>query len=78
MPRIIYFSLVRERLGKSEEDLDFRGRVSELREVLKGRYPEIRDILDKIRFAVNEEYVGEDHEVEEGDTVALIPPVSGG
>ncbi len=78
MPRIIYFSLVRERLGKSEENIEFTGKVSELRKVLRDRHPDIGDILDRVKFAVNEEYVGEDHEVKEGDTVALIPPVSGG
>lgn len=34
--------------------------------------------LNSLRFAVNEEYVGDSHTLEEGDEVVLIPPVSGG
>ncbi|MFS0824187.1 molybdopterin converting factor subunit 1 [Bacillus sp. 1P02SD] len=34
--------------------------------------------LDQIMFAINEEYALDDDIVKAGDTVALIPPVSGG
>ncbi|WP_077617279.1 molybdopterin converting factor subunit 1 [Bacillus sinesaloumensis] len=34
--------------------------------------------LDEIMFAINEEYAVDDDVVKAGDTVALIPPVSGG
>lgn len=34
--------------------------------------------LDQIMFAINEEYANEDDVIKAGDTVALIPPVSGG
>ena len=78
MPRLIYFSIVREKLGKSEENIEFTGRVRELREELKKRYPQIAELMDRIRFAVNEEYVDDDYELKGDERVALIPPVSGG
>ncbi|MCC3355586.1 molybdopterin converting factor subunit 1 [Bacillus sp. REN16] len=34
--------------------------------------------LDQIMFAINEEYAVDEDIVKAGDTVALIPPVSGG
>jgi len=78
MPKVIYFSVVREKVGKGEEEVDFRGPVGKLREFLKERYPEISPILDVVRFAVNEEYVDDDFNLEGEERVAVIPPVSGG
>ena len=31
-----------------------------------------------VRFAVNQEYVSPDHPLQDGDEVALVPPVAGG
>jgi molybdopterin synthase sulfur carrier subunit len=78
MPRVIYFSIIRERLGKSEEEIDFKGSVGKLREYLKELYPEVSPIIERVKFAVNEEYVDDDYTLEGDERVALIPPVSGG
>ncbi len=78
MLKVMYFSVLREKIGKSEEEIDFKGPVKKLREVLKERHPEIADIIERIRFAVNEEYVEEDYTLRGDERVALIPPVSGG
>lgn len=78
MPRVLYFSILKEKLGISEEEIEFRGSVGKLREVLKEKHPEVRDLLERVRFAVNEEYVDDDFELEGDERVALIPPVSGG
>ncbi|GAB6066299.1 molybdopterin converting factor subunit 1 [Aquifex pyrophilus] len=78
MVELRYFSILREKLGKSSEELEFEGSVKELKELLKERYPEIKNILESVRFAVNEEYVSDDFKIKRGDRVALIPPVSGG
>lgn len=78
MPRVIYFSVLKEKLGISEEELKFRGSVAKLREVLKERHPEVAEIINRVKFAVNEEYVSEDHRIEGDERIAIIPPVSGG
>ena len=78
MVKIRYFSIVKEKLGKQEENLDFSGNIRELREFLKRRYPELENVWNNVRFAVNEEYVDEDYELSDNDRVAVIPPVSGG
>ena len=78
MIKVLYFSVLREKVGKSEEEIEFKGSVAQLKELLAERYPQIRDILGSVRFAVNEEYVGEDYQLSGNERVALIPPVSGG
>ena len=78
MVKVKYFSIVKERIGKNEENLSFSGSVKEFREFLKKRYPELGDVWDSVRFAVNEEYVDEDFKLSDNDNVAVIPPVSGG
>lgn len=78
MIRVLYFSLLREKLGRPEEEIEFSGSVRELKELLAERYPEARSLIRAVRVAVNEEYVSEDRRLEGGERVALIPPVSGG
>ncbi len=77
MIEVVYFSVLRERLGEREE-IEFRGRIGELRELLKNRHPDVAGLIDMVRFAVNEEYVKEDYVLEGNEQVAVIPPVSGG
>jgi len=75
--KILYFANVREKLGKDYEVIKFTGKSTEdLRTLLKNKYPELSQIFEISRFAVNGEYY--EGELREGDTVAVIPPVSGG
>ncbi|WP_448584109.1 molybdopterin converting factor subunit 1 [Thermocrinis sp.] len=78
MVKLLYFAILREKIGKQEEDLDFLGSVGELRQRLIELYPQLRDVLKVCLFAVNHEYVGEDFILKGGESVAVIPPVSGG
>ncbi len=78
--KVLYFSSIKDKLKKKEDILDI-GENTTLEDVislLKGKYPEITESLDKSMFAVNEEYADKDKILKEGDTVAVIPPVSGG
>lgn len=53
--------------------------VSALRERLKETYPALRPHLGRVAIAVNEEYAPDlAQPLHDGDTVALIPPISGG
>ena len=51
--------------------------VAELRNWLNTGFPEFQT-LAKYMIAVNEEYALEDLKLNEGDVIAIIPPVSGG
>lgn len=52
--------------------------VSQLRNWLEAEHQQLSGLLTGVRFAVNEQFVSDDHELHENDAVALIPPVSGG
>lgn len=51
--------------------------VAAVREQLSEVYPEFSK-LSSLRFAVNADYVEDDHVLKANDEVVLIPPVSGG
>ncbi len=78
MIKLLYFAILREKLGRQEELIEFSGSVGELRKLLMEREPHLQDVLKVCLFAVNQEYVGEDFVLKDGETVAVIPPVSGG
>ena len=74
---VLYFALVRDLVGKDRELIKFTGKTtSDLRKLLEHKYPQIGNVLKVSRMAVNGEYY--EGELKEGDTVAIIPPVSGG
>jgi molybdopterin synthase catalytic subunit len=67
------FAGLRERAGWSQKEIDGVARVSDVWGVL-----DLGDEPDGLLYAVNKEYAPPDHELADGDVVALIPPVSGG
>jgi molybdopterin synthase sulfur carrier subunit len=78
--KLLYFSSIKDKIKRNSEDLELDKAITigELKGILKEKYKEIAEILDKSMFAVNENYVSEDYQLKDGDTVAVIPPVSGG
>lgn len=78
---VLYFAALRELLGLQEETLvGLAGpfSVQSFGELLGRRHPQLVPHLASVRFAVNEVFAAADAVIEDGDTVALIPPVSGG
>ncbi|ASF38781.1 molybdopterin synthase sulfur carrier subunit [Halobacillus halophilus] len=77
MNQILFFAGLREQAGEESIELDVNGRsIGELKETLSSRYA-----IDKVKesmTAVNEEFVQDEEIIKEGDTIAFIPPVSGG
>jgi molybdopterin synthase catalytic subunit/molybdopterin converting factor small subunit len=71
--RVRLFAGLRERAGWAERELDGITHVEEVWPALS-LGPEPAGLL----YAVNKEYVKREHELAEGDEVAVIPPVSGG
>ncbi len=77
--KILYFSQIKDRLKKSEETIEFNGEtIEDLLNFLSEIYPGSKEILNKSMVAVNENYEDKSYTLKEGDTVAIIPPVSGG
>jgi molybdopterin converting factor subunit 1 len=52
--------------------------VSDVVAALRAEYPRLGPASDKALLAVNQEYVGAEYRLHDGDELALIPPVSGG
>ena len=79
---LIYFSWIRERIGKSSESIETRAAtVIELIEELKKkdiRYSEVFSDLDSFRVAINQELSNFDASIIEAKEIAFFPPMTGG
>jgi molybdopterin synthase catalytic subunit len=75
-----YFAVVRERLRRDEEVLELPpgADVGAALDALSSRHEAVRGLRPYLRAAVNQETVGDDHALADGDELALIPPVAGG
>ena len=80
MVRVLLFSVLREKLGVPEIEVDVSNvtTVGGLLKMLREEHPAIDTFASVIRVAVNQEYAGPDDCVSSGDEIALITPVSGG
>jgi molybdopterin synthase catalytic subunit len=76
------FAGLREAAGTERFDEEFEGdalSLGALRERLRDAHPALRPYLGRVVIAVNEEYqIDSTVPLRDGDTVALIPPISGG
>jgi molybdopterin converting factor subunit 1 len=52
--------------------------VCDVRNLVAARFPRVQGLCERSGFAVNAEYVDAEQALNDGDEVALIPPVSGG
>lgn len=76
MINILYFAHLKEATRLESEQLDAAGKtIAELKAILMERHS-IK--LNEAMTAVNEEFTAEETILHEGDTIAFIPPVSGG
>ena len=71
--RVRIFAGLRERAGWSERELEGVEKLGDVWRAL-----ELGPEPDGLLYAVNRTYAPRDHELADGDEVALIPPVSGG
>ena len=82
--KLLYFAWLRARIGCAEEEVDLPPRVRDvagLLDWLRARgsgYAEALRDPSVVRVAVNQDYVGSEHPLREGDEVAIFPPVTGG
>jgi molybdopterin synthase sulfur carrier subunit len=82
--RLLYFAWLRAKIGTAEEVLKLPpeiGDVAGLLAWLKTRgpgYAEALKDLKTVRVAVNQDYVGPEQRIADGDEIAIFPPVTGG
>lgn len=82
--KVLYFAWLRAKAGTGEEDVtppadvrDVRGLIEWLTTRSPGHAEALAD-LRLVRVAVNQDYVGLDAAVKQGDEIAFFPPVTGG
>lgn len=82
--KVLYFARLREHLGVAEEAVelpDGTGMVAMLLDVLRARsgvWAEELAAGKNFRVAVNQDMAGMEAPIEDGDEVAIFPPVTGG
>ena len=76
---VLLFGIAREIVGDSRLELNQEQPVDvkSLKRIMQQKYPKMNH-LAYYKVAVNQEFAEDDHMLQEGDEVALIPPVSGG
>ncbi|MES1040590.1 MULTISPECIES: molybdopterin converting factor subunit 1 [Peribacillus] len=77
MINVLLFAQLKDELGKETLSLEGNGMsVAELKGKMKVDFQ--LEGLETVMTAVNEEFADDDTILSDGDTVAFIPPVSGG
>ena len=77
MIKILLFAHLQEEIGQKDFEIEVREiTVQQLKGMLKVKFKFPN--LDNVMVAINEEYAMEQDVIHSGDTVAFIPPVSGG
>lgn len=77
MINVLLFAQLKDELGKETLSIEGNGlTVAQLKEKLKNDFQ--LEGLDSVMTAVNEEFADDETIVADGDTIAFIPPVSGG
>jgi MoaE-MoaD fusion protein len=78
--RLLFFATLKDIIGSGEMQLDVPAgsTVADVLTHLEASYPRMRDYRPVVLTAINEEYVERGTRIEDGDEVAIFPPVSGG
>ncbi|MGC2475787.1 MAG: molybdopterin converting factor subunit 1 [Candidatus Sulfotelmatobacter sp.] len=78
--RVLFFGMVKELAGKSEDEVNLRDGAS-VRDVLQhyeDRLPQLKGLRSSLALAVNQQYASPDTVLKPDDEIAVLPPVSGG
>ena len=75
-----YYSALRRAIGREAEAVyvDDGARVGDLIAQVIARFPQVQPYESTILVAKNSEYVSAGETLKDGDTIDIMPPVSGG
>lgn len=78
--KIKFFASIREIVGKNEieMEIDRNSKVRDVYKKLKLNYPELKKIESTTIVVLNHNIANLKSNINEGDVLALFPPVSGG
>ena len=80
---ILFFAKSRELVKKEQDQLSVHSPISycELKQLIIKTYPELTPIQNSFFLALNQGYISEEQlqlDLNSADTLAIIPPISGG
>lgn len=77
MNKLLFFAHLRDQVGAEEVVIDVTGKtVAALKAEITSTYKLVK--MDTVMTAINEEFAQDEEIIQVGDTIAFIPPVSGG
>jgi molybdopterin converting factor subunit 1 len=78
--KVLFFGRLRELLGKSEDYAELAGgeSLASLFESYARRYPQLAGFRSSLVASRNQEFAAWDTQLDAGDEIAFLPPVSGG
>jgi sulfur-carrier protein len=77
MNKVLFFAHLRDTAGSESVEIQAAGKtVADLKQLVAEQYGLQK--LDTVMTAINEEFASDDEVIQQGDTIAFIPPVSGG
>jgi molybdopterin synthase catalytic subunit/molybdopterin converting factor small subunit len=78
--RVLLFGVLKDIYQRSADDLDLQAgaTLADVLEHYRREAPEQRTLFPILALSVNQQYAQLSHPLNEGDEVALLPPVSGG
>ena len=76
MNKVLFFAHLRDAVGQESIEYNANGiTVADLKQQISEKY----DLkVDNVMVSINEEFAANDDIIQDGETIAFIPPVSGG
>ncbi|PKG22562.1 molybdopterin converting factor subunit 1 [Niallia nealsonii] len=77
MNKVLFFAALKEVIGEDSLQMDLNGKtVGEAKSILQDKFPALP--LEVAMTAINEEFAFDEDIIKKEDSIAFIPPVSGG
>ena len=82
--RILYFSWIKDGIGKSQEDIELTENIKNISDLINflssinNDYNKVFNDLSSIRFSKNMNLVNINENIKNEDEIAFFPPMTGG